>query len=180
MPISKIIFFPASADQSIENNLIRATLTEIAFVQPVIGVTFQYLAGERFLSLLTFLGCSPNINLSPSDGENHCSISLLEPSRITKCLGFTQNSQPKCPHCKKRIADWKVPGWQLQKQLCSCDKCLTDTAYAELNWKHECGFGRCGFEVTHIYPHEAVPTEQLLNALYRASGVQWQYCYANN
>jgi len=180
MPVSRIIFFPISADQCIENSLIISTLIDIQFAQPPVNNAPQHLPAERFLNLLTFLGCSPNINLSPTDGENHCAISLLDPSRVTKCLGFTQNSQPKCPHCKKRIANWKTPGWQLEKQICSCDKCLTDTAYADLNWKHECGFGRCGFEVSHIYPHEALPSEQLLDTLFQASGIQWQYCYANN
>ncbi|VAW70722.1 hypothetical protein MNBD_GAMMA09-2447 [hydrothermal vent metagenome] len=180
MPISRIIFFPAAADQSIENSLIIATLIDIEFALPTIEKTHQHLPGERFLSLLTFLGCSPNINLSPTEGENYCAISLLKPTDCTVCLGFTQNSQPKCPNCKKRIANWKTADWQQKKHTCKCDKCMTYTAYAELNWKHECGFGRCGFEISHIYPHEAVPTEQLLNALHQSTGSQWQYCYANN
>ena len=173
MSVSRIIFFPASTSQLIENNLIMTTLTRVQFTETTTRDHSQHLPAEHFLSLLTFLGCSPNINLSPAIGEadshDYCTISLLE-----------QSPAPRCPLCKKRITGWKSASWQQNGQICTCDKCHTETTYANLSWKHECGFGCCGFEVTHIYPHEAVPTDQLLNALQQSTGFQWQYCYANN
>lgn len=176
-----MLFFPAAADQTIPNSLIISTLADIQFIEPLTGNTTQYLAGERFLNLLTFLGCSPDINLTPGSASdnNHCLIRILDTSTAPKCLGLTQNAHPKCPHCKKRIAHWKSATWQQTDNTCICDKCQTETPYARLNWKHECGFGCCGFEITHIYPHEAVPTDQLLNALQTATGTPWQYSYAS-
>lgn len=183
MSISSMLFFPAEAEQTIPNSLIIATLTNIQFIEPVTGDTTQYLAGERFLSLLTFLGCAPSINLIPDNGHNsgsnHCLIRILESLTEPRCSGFTQNTNPKCPHCKKRIANWKSATWQQAGSTCICDKCQTETLYTHLNWKHECGFCCCGFEITHIYPHEAVPTDQLLNALQASTGTPWQYSYAN-
>lgn len=181
-----MLFLPASAEQVIQNSLITSTLSDIQFIEAVTGNTTEYLAGQRFLNLLTFLGCSPDINLVPdnnsgnnSDSDsNHCLIRILEISTTPRCIGFTQNASPRCPHCKKRIANRPSGTWQQASNICICDKCRAQTPYAHLNWRHECGFGCCGFEITHIYPHEAVPTDQLLDALESATGTPWQYSYA--
>lgn len=143
----------------------------------------HYLPGDGFTSLITFLGCSPNISLLPDDTgtvDSHCFISLITETAEIKCLGYTRQCHPKCPHCRKRIADWKNADWQQPGALCGCDKCGSQTDYALLNWKHECCFARCGFSIANIYPHEAVPTDQLLEKLQQQTGVAWDYAYANN
>ena len=180
MNTSKLIFFPDSIDKAINNEALLQTLINSQFITENKQNTNQYLPGDNFLSLITFLGCSPNINLIPVEGENHCFISLIEHSQKPICLGYTLTVNPKCPACKKRIGEWKIPDWQSAGQLCHCDKCQKQSLYSELNWKHECGFSRCGFEIHHIYPHEAVPTDQLLEKLKYCSGFEWDYCYTTN
>ena len=200
MNISKLIFSPKSTENTFDSKSLLNTLVESQFVITEAQDTNHYLPGERFLSLITFLGCSPNINLFPVAGENHCFISFMEPTEFPSCVGYTKTANPKCPNCTKRIADWKIPDWQLPRRtlpgeilpgeilpgeilpgkLCTCDKCQVQTPYTELNWKHECGFARCGFVVNHIYPHEALPTDQLLDLLKQATGFEWDYSYANN
>jgi len=210
MNISKLIFFPKSTDNTFDSQSILNTLTKSQFIISEEHQPNHYLPGERFLSLITFLGCSPNINLFPVDGENHCFISFMEPTEFPSCVGYTKTANPKCPNCTKRIADWKISDWQLPGgilpgenspgkllpekllpgkllpgeilpgKLCTCDKCQVQTPYTELNWKHECGFARCGFVVNHIYPHEALPTDPLLDLLKQAAGFEWDYSYANN
>jgi len=185
MNISKLIFSPKSTDNTFDSQSLLNTLIESQFVITEAQDTNHYLPGERFLSLITFLGCSPNVNLFPVDGENHCFISFIEPTEFPSCVGYTKTANPKCPNCTKRIADWKISDWQLPGEilpgkLCYCDKCQVQTPYTELNWKHECGFARCGFVVNHIYPHEALPTDQLLDLLKQAAGFEWDYSYANN
>lgn len=180
MNISKLIFFPDSTEEPVNNHAFLETLIDSQFITENNQYNNQYLPGDNFLSLITFLGCSPNINLMPVEDENHCFITLYEPSPEPVCLGYTQTVNPKCPACKKRISEWKTPDWQTAGQLCHCDKCQKQTLYSELNWKHECGFARCGFEINHIYPHEAVPTDQLLEKLKQFSGVEWDYCYTTS
>ena len=185
MNISKLIFSPKSTDNTFDSQSLLNTLIESQFVITEAQDTNHYLPGERFLSLITFLGCSPNVNLFPVDGENHCFISFIEPTEFPRCVGYTKTANPKCPNCTTRIADWKISDWQLPGEilpgkLCYCDKCQVQTPYTELNWKHECGFARCGFVVNHIYPHEALPTDQLLDLLKQAAGFEWDYSYANN
>jgi len=194
MNLSKLIFFPKSTDNIFDTQSILNALIKSQFIITEAHDTNHYLPGERFLSLITFLGCSPNINIFPVEGESHCFISFIEPTEFPHCVGYTKTVNPKCPNCTKRIADWKTSDWQLlggnlpggiipeeilPGKLCKCDKCQVQTPYAELNWKHECGFARCGFMVNHIHPHEALPTDQLLDLLKQATGFEWDYSYAN-
>ena len=180
MPISRLIFFPKNTQRLVDDKLIIKTISDIEFIKIEPYTNNHYLPGENFLSLVTFLGCSPNINLQPSTDEPHCFVSILHSSNKPKHLGHTSTCHPKCPNCTKRIANWKTDNWQQADELCTCDKCGTQTPYAQLNWKQECGFGCCGFEIAHIYPHEAVPTDQLLEALEEKTGIKWLYCYTNN
>jgi len=180
MNISKLIFFPKPTDADINTQTLLNTLIESQFITAKELKTNHYLPGERFLNLITFLGCSPKINLFPVDGESHCFISFIEPTGLPSCVGYTKTAYPKCPSCTKRIVNWKIPDWKLPGKLCKCDKCQTITPYTELNWKHECGFARYGFLITQIYPYEAVPTDQFLHILNQFSDLEWSYCYANN
>lgn len=180
MSLSKLIFFPADYNHLTDTQVLLNALLDCDFIGTKPHANNHYLPGENFLSLITFLGCSPNINLQPVEGESHCYISLIKATAKANVLGYTNSLNPKCPACKKRIANWKTEGWQQAQNMCSCDKCQSTTEYAKLNWKQECGYARCGFEVAHIYPHEAVPTDQLLAVLKSFSGIEWDYCYSNN
>lgn len=177
MTVPRLIFFPADARMIIDQHALIEQLKHIAFIEDT-QTRDTFPPGERFLSLLSFLGCSPNIKLSAQEGDDYCFISLLKASDESRCLGHTPTVKPKCPHCRKRIAGWQVENWQRGDTPVCCDKCGKASDTAELNWKHECGFGRCGFTISHIYPHEAVPTEQLLSLLQQFSGTPWDYCYA--
>jgi len=180
MPVSKLIFFPKDPLQLCDSNIIFKALFDLKFIEVIAHSKNHYLPGDNFLSLLTFLGCSPNINLTPTPEQTHCFVSLVGPTENPACLGYTNTCNPKCPNCTKRIANWKTANWQQTGELCQCDKCGTQVSYAKLNWKQECGFARCGFEIAHIYPHEVVPTDQFLEALLEKTGMEWLYCYANN
>ena len=183
MPISRLLFSPEDPAQFVDMTQLLQCLTQLELVTLPSYRENHYLPGDSFISLITFLGCSPNISLQPDVSDtvdSHCFISLITATDETECLGYTRHCHPKCPHCRKRIADWKTTDWQQPGALCHCDKCGKETAYAHLNWKHECAFGRCGFSIANIYPHEAVPTDQLLEKLQQQTGIVWGYAYATN
>ena len=180
MSASRLIFHPTNAQRSLNQDHILDCLIELGFIQAKPFKDNHFLAGEQFLSQITFLGCAPNISLAPEETEEHCYISFLENSDQARCLGHTQNAKPKCPHCTKRLANWPVENFQLKDQLCTCDKCAESSLFSELMWKHECAFSRAGFQVTNIYPHEAVPGHTFLEKLSRASGIDWNFCYATS
>ncbi len=138
-----------------------------------------YLPGKDFLNLLTFLGCSPNINLAPEDGDKFCTIRLSEVEDNARCLGYTNTIQPKCPHCKKKIKNWQDNSdWQNASSLLNCDSCGKQSNMYSLKWRQEAGYGRYAIAINHIYPHEAVPSESLLSRLRDTTGFDWQYFYS--
>ncbi len=177
---SQLIFFPESTDKIISQQPLLTGLINLQLISKKPHSDNHYLPGEHFLSCITFLGCSPSINLQPVKDESHCFISIIKPTQEVVCLGYTQSINPKCPACKKRINNWKTPDWKKAGETCTCDKCQAQTPYTELNWKHECGFAKCGFEINNIYPHEAVPTDTFLENLCQFSNFEWNYAYSNN
>lgn len=141
----------------------------------------HFLPGDQFLSLLSFLGCSPNIRLHPEDGEQFCHVHITEPKARAECLGFTSNIRPGCPACKQRLTDWRsASGWRYADGEISCPKCAGRFRMDGLRWRQECGYGRSAIEVAWIHPHEAVPAEKLLSILERHSDFDWTYCYASD
>ena len=68
MNTSKLIFFPDSIDKTINNQALLQILINSQFITENKQNNNQYLPGDNFLSLITFLGCSPNINLIPVEG----------------------------------------------------------------------------------------------------------------
>jgi hypothetical protein len=142
----------------------------------------RYLIGERFLQLVTFLGCSPAIELEPhahSDAKFcHIGISALYPS--PRFMADTQGVLPRCPHCRKRFEDWQSaiqlwrdnPAYQAQ-----CPSCQTSLSPTELDWRQSAGFGRVFISIFNIYPREAIPTEAVLQTLGEATNQTWNYFY---
>ncbi len=142
----------------------------------------RYLIGERFLQLVTFLGCAPAIELEPSADAHtefcHIGISPLYP--VPRFLADSQGVLPRCPHCRKRFANWQgaVAQWHenpaYQAQCPACQQLLSPV---ELDWQQSAGFGRCFISIFNIYPREAIPTEALLHTLEQATQQSWNYFY---
>ncbi len=141
-----------------------------------------YLIGEDFLKLITFLGCSPHIEVTPSesmtDGGNFCYIEILQ---FQKPKYFKGLNHPKCscPQCKSRVTKVlpELEQWIPDSQWVSCPKCRQNTLTENLNWRHSAGFGQFFIVVHSIYPNEAVPTDKLMNLLRSVSHKDWDYFY---
>lgn len=135
----------------------------------------RYLIGDKFLSLVTFMGCSPYIALEPPQhGEDFCHIEI---SAIYDQLQFILGSPhpvSRCPQCRHRQADWQELPADLQYD---CPKCGGQFSLTELDWQHNAGYGHCFVSVHGIYPQEAIPTTHLLSILEQAFGVPCSYFY---
>jgi hypothetical protein len=163
---------------------IERVLQEVGLIGKPWGEASQqrYLIGERFLQLVTFLGCAPAIELEPPTNGNaefcHVGISGLYPS--ARFMADTQGVLPRCPHCRKRFDDWQsaIQQWQdnpaYQAQCPACQMSLSPT---ELDWRQSAGFGRLFVSIFNIYPREAIPTEALLHTLGKATDQAWNYFY---
>ena len=177
----KLIIYPiTTSDITIDSAALVAALTTGALI--IDDVTHNYYpTGRQFLSLFSFLGCAPNISLSPEDGNNFCHVIITPYHPELRCLGHTASAIPRCPHCKKKLPQWQqIPGWQHGTTSCLCNQCNSSTFMRNLNWKREAAYGCMAVEIINIHPFEAVPSENLLALLQAATHVEWDYCYAEH
>lgn len=149
-----------------------------------------YPTGERFLQLLTFLGCAPAIELDPpadpaeleqaSAAGRFCHVFLSE----TQQLQFRADKQTRtahCPQCRKPEPVWKaiIQAWQ-QDPLNTgwqCAACGHAGRPTELQFRKTAGFGKTWVEIRGIHPFEAVPGDTLLAALRALTGCDWNTLY---
>ena len=138
------------------------------------GKEQSYFVGDNFLELISFMGCSPNINLTPQDDpDKFCFIKLISKQEITAHTSQHTHS-PLCPHCKKPEKDWLNT---MTSTTLPCSSCGQVSAPWDYNWRKSAGFGRFFIEVTEIYPKEAFPQPALLSALEQQHGTSWAYFY---
>ncbi len=134
-----------------------------------------YLAGEDFLKHIIFLGCSPSVALTPEDGDNFCYIRISGPHQTPQFVQGDNALQPRCPACRQSVRSWQQHPYTDNFQ---CTECGHITQMAALDWRRQAGFGRLFIEIAGIFPQEAVPADQLLSVLEKATSVQWTYFYS--
>ena len=112
------------------------------------GAQHRYLIGERFLQLVTFLGCAPAIELEPpANGDSefcHVGISDLYPA--PQFMADAQDVLPRCPHCRKRYADWQfaIQSWRTDPAYqAQCPACQQSLSPMELDWCSLQDLGTC-------------------------------------
>jgi hypothetical protein len=156
---------------------------------PLHGAHF-YPTGDRFLQLVTFLGCAPTIELDPpadpaeldiaSREGRFCHVFLTE----TGHLQFRADSQTRtahCPQCRKPQAEWPaiIRAWQQDPEqgTWQCAACGHTGRPTELQFRKTAGFGKTWVEIRGIHPAEAVPGDALLATLRALTGCNWNTLY---
>jgi len=124
----------------------------------------RYATGEKFLSLLTFMGCSPNIELEPQDNKPYCYIELKTPSQMQFISG-KNTKYPLCSQCKEKL-----------KKL-TCTKCDNRINPTIINWRKSAFVANCWIVIANIYELEAIPNDELLELLANETGIKWKYAY---
>lgn len=128
----------------------------------------RYATGDRFLSLLTFMGCSPTIELEPQDDKPHCYIEIEQ--RDSPCFISGANIKPaKCPHCKANITTLK--------NALNCPHCHKKIAPETLNWRKTAFYAANWITIGNIYELEAIPNDHLFTALEEKTGAKWKAAY---
>ena len=138
----------------------------------------RYLIGDSFLSLVTFMGCAPAIELEPiAEKPDSIDFCHIEVETIKPSVEFIRGSEhliSRCPHCRHRHANWeKLP----ETMTYACDKCQVETHLSKYDWKNTAGCGRFFISLHGIYPQEAIPTSNLLQTLKNISNTEWTYFY---
>lgn len=174
-----LILQPRDCSGPIDPGQLVGTLRELG----VIGAAWPprrhaYLVGERFLELITFMGCSPHIELAPpAGGGDFCHV-IVHEYPAPRLLTGTNTRPPRCPACRKvtalRPADLAgAPAGQ----VLACNHCAATLRLSELLWRRDGGFGRVFVEVLSVFPGEAVPLDSLLQRLADATRCAWDYFY---
>ena len=198
--IHKLVLHPRDADFALTSwDGLIARLREVAFLGEKFGEKLgdqldkpfdrerqnRFFVGERFLHDITFMGCSPAVELTPptNGSQDFCHIhfSGITPEPRFRCA--SQNVFARCPHCRKRIGNWEqaVSSWSQDSSADNfhCDKCGEPVSLYQLSWRHTAGIARLFMDIYSIYPQEGIPTDQLLSLLETETGAQWDYFYTD-
>ncbi len=197
MPAHKLLLYPASPGFGpVDPAALLDHLRDIGLVGgnfPVRG-KIRYLAGEHFLQLITFLGCSPAIEFEPPadpdkreaaaerGGFCHISLALSETRPAFRAGG--KIPPPRCPSCRKPVRGWQqaLDAWCQTPAADEwrCEHCGHAGHIHNLDFRRHGGFARTFIEVWGIHPSEAVPVDALLASLAAFSHCGWNYMYVND
>lgn len=135
----------------------------------------RYGVGPQFLGLIMFLGCAPNVPLAPAaGGAEPCTIRML--SFATPVLVSAQPMPAvRCRRCRAAVG---LPCAYDFTTRYRCANCGAAGTLAELDWRQGAGWARLFLDISGIYPHEAVPSDALLEQLAEISGGGWKYFFA--
>ncbi len=165
-----------------DDESLKKLLQSIQLIGDPLKSEMQFLAGEKFLDLIAFMGCSPEIKLEPGDDDRpYCHVRLILGTASIEFHSGSQTHTPRCPHCRSPVNDWKrkISAWLENgaEALWSCEACQHKAEPWQYNWRKSAGFGRCFIEINNIFPKEAKPQQQLLDTLNSHYGVGWHYFY---
>lgn len=162
-----------------------ATLQQEGFIADTIevGGIQHYKPGEEFLTLITFLGCSPVISLGEpgKTGDEFCHIAIEGPLEQPRFVGGDNLKIPRCPGCGHRFENWQslIKQWQQGPESAQfeCPECSRSLTPPQLRWRKCAGFGRFFIKIWGIFESEAVPNPNLLSTLKKSTGSAWQHFY---
>ena len=154
----------------------------IEFSGKALQKPMQFLPGNRFLDLVAFMGCSPDVNLEPGDDERpFCAIHVHDQAEAVEFHCGEHTHSPRCPKCRSAVKNWRdsmhrwIEGGAAG--LWECSACHWQAAPWDFNWRKSAGFGRCFIEISNIFPKEALPQTHLLDTLQAYYGIKWLYFY---
>ena len=189
-------------DTTIELAELLMGLSEIKFIgKPVFAADledtqnpFEFCVGDAFLSSVTFMGCSPYIELEPpktlkpNEKADFCFIRGSKSKNENIVYHAEQlselNTVPRCKQCRKVISNWseqiqfiKSESKSMKLTCLNCDAVLT---FRDLDWRKASGVGNTFVEVLNVYLQEGVPTDPFLQQLKEISSSEWQYFYTSS
>lgn len=193
MAAHKLILLPADPDcPAVSTDRLATELQAIGLIGPprLLDNDRFYPTGAHFLQLITFLGCSPMIELEPpsdpvtlaSDSAHgkFCHV-FLSSSETLRFRADPRTPIPRCPACRAPLTDWQplLHAWQThpENSAWQCKQCGHRADITALSFRKSAGFGHSFVEIRGIYPSEAVPGEALLITLKSITGGNWSTLY---
>ena len=171
---SRLMLFCGSGQlKSTNTDLLVDILAEIGMIgNRVENSDHDFIPGDRFIDHVSFLGCSPNIALTPEESEQYCYVHINTPDSRPRLYSGINTVPPRCSECGQIKNNW-----QQCEQPGFCEHCSIEDLQTRLMWRRKGALSRWVIEIMHIYPHEAVPSSLLLRSLENVTGVEWRYAY---
>jgi hypothetical protein len=177
----RLYLYPTDTTRNIPYKKLERALRNIAFIDTALESDkgYRYQVGEQFLSLICFMGCSPNIEIEPQQNRPFCYVEIAKDSDEPHFIVGSNVKKVNCPHCKKPLATLvdallSEPSGLLQQHCTLCDSVIDPE---KINWRKSAFIAKTWILLGNIYEAEAVPDEKLLATLQQVSGCQWQYAY---
>ena len=179
MPRYALVLYPQNPQLSISDRTeLVSVLSGLGFIDNELdNQPNAWYAGEQFLSLITFLGCSPFVRFKPDEVHaNFTYISMPQPLSEPMLHAGSNSKSPRCPGCKQANAKYKT-SVDLHSAQLTCEHCKQSFSIEKWNWRQSACFARETIWVWEVFEGEAVPGDSLLRALRQHTGSPWNYCY---
>ena len=166
----KLMLYPNDINYKANIIELEGLLSEIGLIdKEITGKKFK--VGDNFLSLLTFMGCSPNIELEPQKDKPFCYIELNSSEKAQLVFG-SNLKKGQCTHCKAKVS-------KISKEL-QCLTCAKPLELSKINWRKTAFVAQTWITIGNIYELEAIPNDALLNTLKSKTRVEWKPAYIRN
>lgn len=176
----RLVLFPRDAHASTPD--VSALIKELTTAGFVEGESRHrqgaYMPGHRFMSLITFLGCSPKVSMGDdiANESNRYYIEVPAPTEAITVIRDAREISARCPGCGSRQS---LSGSVSVEVAMVCSQCGFSAPPYEWNWRHRVGFGRVWINVWGVHEGEAVPGEELLQRLEKLTGFAWNYAWCH-
>jgi len=160
----KLYLYPNKIDYKIDSERLLALLKKEELISKKLSDK-RYATGDKFVSLLTFMGCSPDIELEPQKDKPYCYIEI-ESHNKPQFISGSNLKKARCPHCKKEISEPTL-----------CSNCQAELNPLSINWRKTAFLAQSWIAIGNIYELEAIPNDQFLNTLEKHTGVKWKPAY---
>lgn len=174
---NRMVIYPENAAYSLDEQALIAILAETGLLGKPESAN-RFLPGERFLTLVCFLGCSPNVALEPGDDNRpYCRVDIYSSGNNIHCLTGSNTKMPRCPECKTELFATAINEKQQDCHLYDCKACQSRIDLTTLNWRKTAAFAHVWIEIQNIYEAEAVPHDDLLQQLKKHTEQNWKIAY---
>jgi hypothetical protein len=167
----KLYLYPESRFVIVDTKELKEQLKSQQFIGTKISKN-RYSTGDKFLSLLTFMGCSPDIELEPQDDKPFCYIEI-ESSESTRFISGVNTKPAPCPKCRSAIKTIPKP----DDGILRCPYCDFLIEVSKLNWRKSALLANSCIVIGNIYELEAVPNDELLLSLENLTSIKWKAAY---
>ncbi len=158
---------PIDPDYSIDFAGLKVLLKDIKLLGEALSDT-HYAVGDNFLSQLTFMGCSPDIELEPHPHKAYCYIEI-EDHEHRQFVAGVNLKKARCTFCKGEVKSVTAEA--------TCSICQKTLELEKINWRKSAFVAKTWITIGNIYELEAIPNDALLDTLEKATGVKWKPVY---